>query len=76
MAKKTAAPKKVVKPKTVNDTYENMKLTVENMAMDVSKFEAGNNASGTRLRKAAQELKKLCQSFRGEVVEIRNARKS
>ena len=39
------------------------------------KFTAGNNAAGTRARKALQEVGKLVKTRRGEITEEKNARK-
>jgi hypothetical protein len=36
-------------------------------------FERGNNAAGTRVRKAMQEVKALAQELRAEVQETKNA---
>lgn len=37
-----------------------------------AKFEAGNNAAGTRARKALMEIKKLCDARRKEIQETKN----
>ena len=37
-------------------------------------FGTGNNAAGTRVRKAMQEVKTLAQELRVEVQETKNAR--
>ena len=37
-------------------------------------FNGGNNAAGTRVRKAMQEVKTLAQELRVEVQETKNAR--
>jgi len=39
------------------------------------KFAAGNNAAGTRARKALQEIAKLVKTRRAEITEEKNARK-
>jgi hypothetical protein len=39
-----------------------------------AKFEAGNNAAGTRARKALQELGKAVKARRNEITETKNAR--
>lgn len=39
------------------------------------KFEKGNNAAGTRARKALAELGKLIKARRNEITETKNARK-
>ena len=40
-----------------------------------TKFEAGNNAAGTRARKALGELAKAVKARRNEITETKNARK-
>ena len=39
-----------------------------------AKFESGNNAAGTRARKALQELSKAVKARRNEITETKNAR--
>ena len=39
-------------------------------------FAAGNNAAGTRARKALQAIAKLVKTRRGEITEEKNARKA
>ena len=38
------------------------------------KFDSGNNAAGTRARKALAELAKLIKARRTEITEVKNAR--
>ena len=46
---------------------------VINLAMtDGEKFDNGNNAAGTRVRKHMQELKNMAQDVRVKVSEIKN----
>ena len=52
--------------------FDKIKEVVASAEADVVKFEAGNNAAGTRVRKAMQELKTLAQDIRTEVTEIKN----
>ena len=40
-----------------------------------AKFEAGNNAAGTRARKALAEMGKAVKARRNEITEEKNARK-
>ena len=42
---------------------------------DVIKFDDGNSADGTRVRKAMQEIKVIAQEVRVAVTEIKNERK-
>jgi|TARA_R110000868_G_scaffold384265_3_gene651706 hypothetical protein len=39
------------------------------------KFEGGNNAAGTRARKALQDVAKLVKNRRNEITDTKNARK-
>jgi hypothetical protein len=48
---------------------------VEEWKVEDEKFTAGNNAAGTRARKALQEVAKLVKTRRGEITEEKNARK-
>jgi alkylhydroperoxidase family enzyme len=48
---------------------------VEAWKVEDEKFSAGNNAAGTRARKALQEIAKLVKTRRGEITEEKNARK-
>jgi hypothetical protein len=48
---------------------------LENTREDHEKFfDRGNNAAGTRVRKALQEVKNLAQELRVEVQETKNSR--
>jgi hypothetical protein len=48
---------------------------VEAWKVEDEKFTAGNNAAGTRARKALQEISKLVKTRRGEITDEKNARK-
>ena len=48
---------------------------IEAWKVEDEKFAEGNNAAGTRARKALQEVGKLVKTRRGEITEERNARK-
>ncbi len=48
---------------------------VEAWKVEDEKFAAGNNAAGTRARKALQEVAKLVKARRTEITEEKNARK-
>ncbi len=53
--------------------YEDLKAKVDEIAEDVGKFyDKGNNAAGTRIRKAMQEVKAIAQDIRKEVQERKN----
>jgi alkylhydroperoxidase family enzyme len=48
---------------------------VEAWKVEDEKFTAGNNAAGTRARKALQEIAKLVKTRRAEITEEKNSRK-
>ena len=48
---------------------------VEAWKVEDEKFTEGNNAAGTRARKALQEVGRLVKTRRGEITEEKNARK-
>ena len=53
--------------------YDDLKAKVDEIAEDVGKFyDKGNNAAGTRIRKAMQEVKAIAQDIRTEVQERKN----
>ncbi len=53
--------------------YEDLKAKVHEIEEDVQKFyDKGNNAAGTRIRKAMQEVKALAQDIRKEVQAMKN----
>ncbi len=56
--------------------FEAIKQKVAEIDGDVSKFYGGNNAAGSRVRKAMQELKDLAQELRKDVLETKNSRKA
>lgn len=51
-----------------------LKIHYEAYLAENEKFEAGNNAAGTRARKALQELAKAVKARRNEITETKNAR--
>jgi len=55
----------------MRETYESLKQMIEEIESDIAKCEAGNKAAGTRVRKAMQEVKKLAQQLRVQVLEDR-----
>jgi hypothetical protein len=48
---------------------------IEAWKVEDEKFTEGNNAAGTRARKALQEVGKLVKTRRGEITEEKNSRK-
>ena len=55
---------------------EELLNAVEAWKTEDEKFAAGNNAAGTRARKALQEISKLTKARRTEISEEKNARKA
>ena len=55
--------------------FEQVQNLLESVKDDFSKFYGdGNQAAGTRVRKAMQDLKNLAQEIRSEVQEIKNSK--
>ena len=56
--------------------YEELKNLVASIEADVIKFNNGNHAAGTRVRKGLQDVKNAAQAMRIEVQEKKNNEKS
>lgn len=54
------------------DILKSMQDTINLAMTDGEKFEKGNNAAGTRVRKFMQEIKTMAQDVRVKVSEIKN----
>ena len=59
----------------MSQTSQELLNSIEKWKVEDEKFTAGNNAAGTRARKALQEVSKLVKTRRGEITEEKNARK-
>jgi len=59
----------------MSNTVEQLKSAFENFLAEDAKFAAGNNAAGTRARKALQEIGKAVKARRNEITAEKNARK-
>lgn len=58
------------------EKFSKLKEMLSAAEADIEKFyQAGNQAAGTRVRKAMQDLKSLAQDIRTEVTEKKNAAK-
>ena len=58
------------------DKFTKVKELLASVEADAEKFyNSGNNAAGTRVRKAMQDLKVLAQEIRTEVTEKKNTAK-
>ena len=53
--------------------YDELQNAINDCQHDVTKFVAGNNSAGTRVRKAMQAVKALAQDVRLEVQDQKNA---
>ena len=56
-------------------TSQELLNAVEEWKVEDEKFIEGNNAAGTRARKALQEITKLVKTRRAEITDEKNARK-
>jgi len=52
--------------------YDEMKAEYKSSVEDMEKFCEGNNSAGTRVRKAMQNIKNLCQEVRIQVQDQKN----
>ena len=55
--------------------HNDIKTALEAYEAEHAKFEGGNNAAGTRARKALAELGKAVKARRNEITDTKNARK-
>jgi len=59
----------------MSNTSETLSNLVTTFSEEYAKFSGGNNAAGTRARKALGELTKLARATRKSIQEEKNARK-
>ena len=57
----------------LDSLYDKLQDVINDCQYDVTKFVAGNNSAGTRVRKAMQAVKQLAQDVRVEVQDQKNA---
>jgi hypothetical protein len=50
---------------------QNLVDEVENLKIEVEKFNRGNKSAGTRARKSLQNIKKICQEIRIKIQETK-----
>lgn len=60
----------------IQEPYEKLVRMVQEAADDVQKADGGNKAAGTRVRKAMQDIKNVCQEIRQAVLETRDQDKA
>lgn len=56
----------------MNEKLKQLSQLNEQAQIDGQKFNAGNKTAGTRLRKTAMEITRLCKEIRTGVSEIKN----
>lgn len=75
-AKKEAKGKTVKAPlPRIHEMVQAMQESCEYILKDCEKFDGGNNAAGSRIRKAMQEIKVNCKEVRDAVTEVKTLRK-
>ena len=60
----------------MSNTSEQLKVVVETFSAEAEKFWGGNNAAGTRARKALLEIIKYSREERKRIQEEKNNRKN
>lgn len=60
--------------KTVEETLTELIATLNNAVEDAGKFDGGNQAAGTRVRKALQTVVTGGKDLRKTIQEIKNAK--
>jgi hypothetical protein len=53
------------------ETLEQIKVLTEELSVNTTKFFGGNDSAGTRARGSAQDLKKLADTLRKEILSER-----
>lgn len=59
---------------SVTEMIEELVADCQRAKIDANKFDTGNNAAGTRVRKAMMEIKLAAQEVRNEVSKVKAAR--
>ena len=59
----------------MSNTVDQLEAAFDDFLAEDAKFAAGNNAAGTRARKALQEMGKAVKTRRNEITDEKNARK-
>lgn len=50
------------------ETLEQIKMLVESLTVDTTKFYGGNKSAGVRARKTSQEIKAAIQKLRSDIL--------
>ena len=53
------------------EAFDRLKQAVAGVEEELTRAEAGNKAAGTRVRKAMQDVKKLAQEIRQNILTLR-----
>ena len=59
----------------MSNTVDQLKAAFDDFLAEDAKFAAGNNAAGTRARKALQEMGKAVKARRNAITDGKNARR-
>jgi len=62
-----------LKKTSTMETLELLKVKMEELSVDTTKFYKGNKSAGTRARKLSQEMKALLQTLRSEILDHKKA---
>ena len=60
---------------TVAEKVGQLVELLQDAQTDAVKFDGGNNAAGTRVRKTLGDVAKACKTVRADVIAERNSRK-
>ncbi len=55
------------------EAFDQLKKLIADSEEDILKFDGGNKAAGTRVRKSMQDIKAAAQDIREKVLEVRDA---
>ena len=56
----------------MSETYETLLKVVEEVRGDLEKAERGNKSAAVRVRKSMQDVKRIAQDLRKEMMAIKN----
>lgn len=58
------------------EAFERIKKIIAETEDDLQKAKGGNQAAGTRVRKAMQDVKEAAQEVREKILELRDAKQA
>lgn len=59
---------------SVSSKVSEMQDLITMLKVEADKFDAGNNAAGTRVRKGMMDIKRMAQEVREEVSAVKSAK--